>query len=142
MAHILDLLTSFNYHQWKEDMEIHLCSRGLYQVIMNTELEPNAVAEKIKYWNKLDEAYGFLCFSISKDFIFHSFIHIIDCRFLQVLHYIRYNSSMDSSLDPITSLNYHQWKEDMDIQLHLRGIYRVTMNTELEPNAVAKKVKY
>ena len=38
---------------------------------MNTELEPNGVAEKIKYQNKLDEAYGFLFFSISKDILFH-----------------------------------------------------------------------
>ena len=71
MAHSLDLLTSFNYHQWKEDMEIHLHSRGLYRVTMNTELEPNATVEKIKYWNKLDEAYGFLYLSISKHILFH-----------------------------------------------------------------------
>ena len=38
---------------------------------MNIELEPNAVTEKKKYWNKMDEAYGFLYFSISKDIIFH-----------------------------------------------------------------------
>ena len=38
---------------------------------MNTELKPNAAAEKIKYWNKVDEAYGFLCLSISKDLLFH-----------------------------------------------------------------------
>ena len=71
MASSLDPLTSFNYHQWKEDMEIQLCSRGLYWVTMNTELEPNVAAEKIKYWNKLDEAYGFFCLSISKDILFH-----------------------------------------------------------------------
>ena len=38
---------------------------------MNTTTQPNAVVEKIKYWNKLDEAYGFLCLSISKDILFH-----------------------------------------------------------------------
>ena len=37
---------------------------------MNIELEPNAAIEKIKYWNKLDEAYGFMCLSISKDVLF------------------------------------------------------------------------
>ena len=41
------------------------------QVTINTETEPNVVVEKIKYWNKLDEAYGFLCFPISKDLLFH-----------------------------------------------------------------------
>ena len=73
MAQSLDPLTSFNYHQWKEDMEIHLCSKGIYRLTMNIELEPNAAAEKIKYWNKLDEDYGFLFLSISKDLIFHIF---------------------------------------------------------------------
>ena len=38
---------------------------------MNTELDSSATAEKLKYWNKLDEAYGFLCLSISKDLLFH-----------------------------------------------------------------------
>ena len=67
----MDILTYFNYHQWKDDMEIQLYSRGLYRVTMNTELEPNVAAEKIKYWNKMDEAYDFLFLSISKDLIFH-----------------------------------------------------------------------
>ena len=38
---------------------------------MKTEIEPNAIMEEIKYWNELDEAYGFLCLSISKDLLFH-----------------------------------------------------------------------
>ena len=71
MASSMDPLTSFNYHQWKKDMEIQLHSKGLYQVTMNIETEPNAVVEKIKYWNKWDEAYGFLCLSISKHILFH-----------------------------------------------------------------------
>ena len=37
---------------------------------MNIELEPNAAAKKIKCWYKLDEAYGFLFLSISKDVLF------------------------------------------------------------------------
>ena len=52
-------------------MEIQLHSKGLYWVTMNTKIEPNAAVEKIKYWNKLDEAYGFLYFSISRDLVFH-----------------------------------------------------------------------
>ena len=35
------------------------------------EIEPNVVIEKEKHWNKLDEAYGFLCLSIFKDLLFH-----------------------------------------------------------------------
>ena len=71
MAHSLDLLTSFNYHQWKEDMEIQLHSKGLYRVTMNTKTKLNSAAEKIKYGNKLDDTYGLLCLSISKYLLFH-----------------------------------------------------------------------
>ena len=38
---------------------------------MGTKPEPNAIVEKSKYWNNIDEAYGFLCLSISKDLLFH-----------------------------------------------------------------------
>ena len=38
---------------------------------MDTEVEPNHVVDKTNYENKLDEAYGFLCLSISKDLLFH-----------------------------------------------------------------------
>ena len=38
---------------------------------MGTKIDPNAVLKKEKYWNKLDEEYGFLCLSISKDLLFH-----------------------------------------------------------------------
>ena len=67
----MNLLIPFNYHQWKEDMEIQLRSKGLDKVTMDTEVEPNHVVDKEKYWNKLDEAYGFMFLSISRDFLFH-----------------------------------------------------------------------
>ena len=38
---------------------------------MATEAEPNAPAEKIKWHNRRDEAYGLLCLSISRDLLFH-----------------------------------------------------------------------
>ena len=38
---------------------------------MGTEVEPNSVVEKSKYFNKLDEAYGLLCMRISRYFLFH-----------------------------------------------------------------------
>ena len=44
---------------------------SLYSMTMTTEAEPNAAAEKIKWHNKRDEAYGLLCLSISRDLIFH-----------------------------------------------------------------------
>ena len=71
MASSSNLLTPFNYHQWKEDIEIQLHSKGLYKVTMDMEVELNHVVDKAKYWNKLDEAYGFICLSISKDLLFH-----------------------------------------------------------------------
>ena len=71
MASSIDLLTPFNYHQWKGDMEIQLRARGLYWVTMDTEEEPNHVVDKARFWNKMDEAYNCLCLSISKDLIFH-----------------------------------------------------------------------
>ena len=38
---------------------------------MNMEVQPIHYVYKEKYWNKLDEAYGFLCLSISRDLLFH-----------------------------------------------------------------------
>ena len=46
-------------------------SKGLYRVTMETKVEPDAVAEKIKWNNRRDEAYGLLCLNISKDLISH-----------------------------------------------------------------------
>ena len=52
-------------------MEILLREKGLYRVTMAIESEPNAAAEKIKWHNRRDEAYGILCLSISRDLLFH-----------------------------------------------------------------------
>ena len=43
----------------------------LYIVSLALENEPNVVVEKAKWHNKLDEAYVFICLSISLDLIFH-----------------------------------------------------------------------
>ena len=52
-------------------MEILLRVECLYRVIMAIEAVPNATAEKIKWHNRRDEAYGLLCLSISRDLLFH-----------------------------------------------------------------------
>ena len=65
------ILTPFNLFEWKAEMEILLRLKGLYRVTMETEAEPNAVAEKIKWHNRRDEAYGLLCLSIFEDLLFH-----------------------------------------------------------------------
>ena len=65
MDPLMELLTPFNYHQWKEDMEMLLHSKRLFILIMETEKEPIHYVDKEKYFNRLDEAYGCLCLSIS-----------------------------------------------------------------------------
>ena len=52
-------------------MDILLRAKGLYRVTMKMEAEPNAAAEKIKWHNRRDEAYGLLCLNISRDLLFH-----------------------------------------------------------------------
>ena len=65
------ILTPFNYHEWKSKIGILLCSKGLYRVTLALENEPNAVIEKAKWHNRLDEDYGLLCLSIYPDLLFH-----------------------------------------------------------------------
>ena len=65
------ILTPFNLFEWKVEMEILLREKGLYRVTMETEADPNAATEKIKWHNMMDEAYGLLCLRISRDLLFH-----------------------------------------------------------------------
>ena len=64
------ILTPFNLFEWKAEMEILLREKGLYRVIMEIKVEPNVSADKIKWHNKRDEAFGLLCMSISRDLLF------------------------------------------------------------------------
>ena len=52
-------------------MEIQLRAKGLYRVTVDTEIEPSHVVDKARYLNKMEEYFGFLCLSISKDLHFH-----------------------------------------------------------------------
>ena len=54
------ILTPFSLFEWKPEMEILLRAKGLYRMTTTTEAEPNVVAEKIKWHNRRDEAYGFV----------------------------------------------------------------------------------
>jgi hypothetical protein len=45
------ILTPYNYFAWKERMIMHLRSRGLYRLTMNTETKPTSSMEKYKYLN-------------------------------------------------------------------------------------------
>ena len=46
-------------------------SKCLFRLTMETEVDPNVAAEKIKWNNRRDEAYGLLCLNISRDLLFH-----------------------------------------------------------------------
>ena len=65
------ILTPFNLFKWKVEMEILLREKGLYKVTMETKVDPNVAAEKIKWHNKRDDAYRLLCLSISRYLLFH-----------------------------------------------------------------------
>ena len=42
----------------------------------------------------------------------------------------------------LTPFNLFEWKAEMEIFLRGKGIYRVTMATEVEPNATVEKTKW
>ena len=42
----------------------------------------------------------------------------------------------------LTPFNFFEWKVEMEILLRVKGIYRVTMETEAEPNVAVKKIKW
>ena len=65
------MLTPFNFFDWKVEMVIQLRAKGLYIVTMGTKVEPNSAVEKAKYFNKLDQEYGLLCLSLSREILFH-----------------------------------------------------------------------
>ena len=49
----------------------------------------------------------------------------------------RFSKAMDSQKTILTPFNYFEWKAEMEILLRVKGLYRVTMATEAEPNAAA-----
>ena len=40
----------------------------------------------------------------------------------------------------LTPFNLFEWKDEMEIFLREKGIYRVTMATEVDPNALHRKL--
>jgi hypothetical protein len=65
------ILTPYNYFAWKEKIVIHIRTRGLYRLTLNTDTEPTSAIEKSKYLNRMDEALETICSLISLDLIFH-----------------------------------------------------------------------
>ena len=50
-------------------MQLHY--KILFRITMDIEAELIQYVDKEKYWNRIDEAYGCLCLSISRDILFH-----------------------------------------------------------------------
>ena len=71
MAHPVELLTPFNYHQWKDDMVVMLHTKHLFKLIEEIEEVPESDKDKAKYMNRIDESHGHLLSSVSKDLWFH-----------------------------------------------------------------------
>ena len=48
---------------------------------------------------------------------------------------------MDQTHVLITPFNYFEWNSEIVMEMSLKGLYRVTMGTEVEPNSVVEKSK-
>jgi hypothetical protein len=61
-------------------------------------------------------------------------------------HQRRQEKSMDQDLQPkhvvLTPFNYFEWKAEITLALRSKGLYRITMGTEVEPTNVVEKEKY
>ena len=42
----------------------------------------------------------------------------------------------------LTPFNFFEWKAEMEILLREKGLYRVTMEIEVDPNAALDKIKW
>jgi hypothetical protein len=65
------ILTHYNYFSWKEKISIHLRTRGLYRLTLNTDTELTLTIKKSKYLDRMDEALETICSLISPDLFFH-----------------------------------------------------------------------
>ena len=52
-------------------MQVALCKLGLFRMTMGREIEPQQYVEKNKFFNRIDEAFGFMWTHISRDLLFY-----------------------------------------------------------------------
>ena len=65
------------------------------------------------------------------------------CRLQRVSPWVHEHLNIDySSAMILTPFNYHEWKAKIGILLHSKGLYRVSMALENEPNYVVEKAKW
>ena len=65
------ILTPFNYIDCSIDMHLALHKHGYLWIILGREVGPHHPAERNKFMNYLDEAFGYLCTHNSRDLLFH-----------------------------------------------------------------------
>jgi hypothetical protein len=63
------LLTPHNYLEWKPKILLMLRCRGLYQITMAMEVEPNSVDEKNDFLNRQDMAIRCILYFISPEIL-------------------------------------------------------------------------
>ena len=82
-------------------------------------------------------SYSSLKKSLNWAYNFFSWFYL--CR-LQIVHQ---HLNMDSSIAMVlTPFNYHEWKLKISILLRSKGLYRVSIALEKEPNFVVEKAKW
>ena len=67
---LIILLMHHNYLEWKPNILLILRSRGLYQITMAMEVEPDSIDEKNDFLNRQDMAIGSIGMSVSPK-LFH-----------------------------------------------------------------------
>ena len=65
------ILTPFNYLDWREDMHVSLCNEGYFKIILGRDIEPHHLVERNHFLKHIDEAFGYLCTYISRFILFH-----------------------------------------------------------------------
>ena len=68
------LLTPHNYLEWKPKKKFMLRCRGLYQITMEMEVDPDSIDEKNDFLNGQDMAIGCILYFISPE-ILHQVYH-------------------------------------------------------------------
>ena len=70
-AFLPQIITPFNYVNWREVMQVSLCNLVLYRMTIGKGTEPHHHTKENKFLNWLDEVFGSLCSHISRDLLFH-----------------------------------------------------------------------
>ena len=52
-------------------MQFYMWNKGYFRIIVGREIDTHHPAEKNKFLDRLDEAFGYLCTHIYRDLLFH-----------------------------------------------------------------------